>query len=98
MGLGAFDLDQRGWLAAFAFHARQTHLSSDDVLPRSLLVTGFTLSGTRLRLPDRQWQSFKAEAGARVRRGGWGTAAESWSTTASYGGLCRCQSPAGADG
>jgi putative restriction endonuclease len=47
---GAGDLDRRVRLAAFAFLAEQTQRTSDGVLPRTLLATGFSFNGTRVPL------------------------------------------------
>ncbi len=66
---GAFDLDQRVRLAAFEFLARQTHLPSDGVPPRSLPACGFSFDGTRVRSVIHGGGSPCVPGGLRVRRG-----------------------------
>ncbi len=46
----AFDLDQRVRVEPFNFVAEQTQRTSDGVLPRTILTTGFSFDGTRVPL------------------------------------------------
>ncbi len=50
MDSGAFELDQRVRLAAFAFLTQQAQRTPDGVLSRSLLATGFPFDGTGVPL------------------------------------------------
>ena len=58
MDQGALDLDQRVRLAAFAFLAEQTQLHG-EVLPRTILATGFTFDGSHVALFSPQQGIFK---------------------------------------
>ena len=58
MDQGASDLDKQVRLAAFAFLTEQTQLHG-EVLPRTLLATGFTFDGSRVAIISPQQGIFK---------------------------------------
>lgn len=50
MDHGALDLDKRVSLAAFDFLTKQIRITTDRVLSRTILASGFTFEGTRVPL------------------------------------------------